>query len=115
MSNHKYCVVSTCSNTLSNYSEFFTFPKNNKKRALWLNKIGFEANKFSPKTHLHICSRHFDLKNDLKDYNKYCNRTGRYSFKEHIVPHLNLSLSDDVSATEIQLSGENYETELCAR
>ncbi|KAK4017252.1 hypothetical protein OUZ56_032199 [Daphnia magna] len=70
MSNHKYCVVSTCSNTL--------------------------------------------IENDLKDYNKYCNRTGRYSFKEHIVPHLNLSLSDDVSSTEIQLFGESYETELCA-
>ncbi|KZR98917.1 Uncharacterized protein APZ42_005438, partial [Daphnia magna] len=40
--------------------------------------------------------------------------TGRHSFKERIVPHLNLSLSDDVSSTEIQVSGENYETELCA-
>ena len=109
---HCICVIPGCKTSpISDPNvKFISFPRNELKRKLWFDTLGFLSSKIPKTRRMHVCEKHFEvvlyscksnlnrslpcfiskLETDLKDYEKFKSGVGYLKLKDGVVPHLNL-------------------------
>nr|CAH0107984.1 unnamed protein product [Daphnia galeata] len=116
---HCICVIPGCKTSpISDPNvKFISFPRNELKRKLWFDTLGFLSSKIPKTRRMHVCEKHFELETDLKDYEKFKSGVGYLKLKDGVVPHLNLptSTSCEVDYEAMNFSANNYDIELEGR